>query len=600
MTPRPPQVSAAKPRLRLLHVGSLLLSSGLLLLGVTGSSAPSQSPADRVHAAADALEAYDLEHSIASRLQNGLPIEELPDITAAGAARDAAFYWQQLANVDGIQDSQLGEDDAVSLAVLRRIARDEVEASRFSGLTMPVTPYSSPLRTVEQAFSMHPLQNPKDAEHYLTLLHRVAPWIGTFEARLREQASRGVVLAAPEIPLAAGPFATARQEGSKSPFAVSEARLEALPAAGRAAFAKSVGETIRREVNPALESLGKYLTGDYAKSAPPTVGLGQYAGGSEYYRFLVRFHTTLDLAPEQIHRIGLDEMDRISKALEAVRQQVGFAGTLAEFRKFLRTDAQFFPKSADEIGERMMKNQQRILPRIPEFFARTPKAPAGVERLATALEGSMTFGYYDPPNPAHAKGLYYYNGSKLDQRSMLTSAALVAHELVPGHHFQIALQRENTALPAFRQSYFTTAYVEGWGEYASDLAEQMGMYQDPYDHAGRLMMDAHLSGRLVVDTGMNALGWSRERAMQYLSDNTLLSETEVATETLRYACDLPGQALAYKMGMKKMVELRERARAVLGPRFDIRQFHDLVLGGGSMPMNVLEQRVDRWIAAALH
>jgi uncharacterized protein (DUF885 family) len=244
-----------------------------------------------------------------------------------------------------------------------------------------------------------------------------------------------------------------------------------------------------------------------------------------------------------------------------------------------------------------MAHQARILPRLGDFFGRTPRAPSGVERLAPALEGSMTFGYYDPPNPSREKGLYYYNGSQLDQRSLLTSAALVAHELVPGHHFQIAIQRENHELPAYRQDNFTTAFIEGWGEYASDLAGQMGMYADPYDLAGRLMMDAHLSARLVVDTGMNALGWTRERASQYLAENTLLSEAEVATETLRYACDLPGQALAYKMGMRKLVELRERSRTALGPRFDIRAFHDLVLEGGSLPLDVLEARVERWIAA---
>ncbi len=579
----------------------LVLALVAAAVAAMGGAATSEkgpvTPAERVRAAGEMVQSYNLEHSIAPRLRLGLPIDELPDVTPAAAARDAAFFRKLLLSLRDLEDTDLGPDNADSLAVLRHLGNDAIEGERFAGLMTPVTPYSSPLRSVLQAFSLHPLKSAEDRRHYLALLDRAATWIGTFESGLREQAKRGIVLAAPEVPLAAGPFAAALQNGDASPFAVAEARLAALPAKDRHELREAVARTIDTRVNPALASLGAYLAGDYAKAAPPGVGLGQYPGGADYYRFLVKYHTTQNVDPEQIHRIGLAEMERIAEELEGVRLIVGFASTLAEFRKFLRNDARFFPASAEAIGAKLMANQQRILARVPEFFGRTPKAPSGVERLAPALEGSMTFGYYDPPNPSRDKGLYYYNGSKPGQRSMLTSAALIAHELVPGHHFQIALQQENKALPAFRQDYFTTAFVEGWGEYASDFAQRMGMYNDPYDMAGRLMMDAHLSARLVVDTGMNALGWSREKASQYLAENTLLSDAEIATETLRYACDLPGQALAYKMGMRAIVDERERARRELGDKFDLRAFHDVVLGAGAVPMDVLRQRVDRWLSA---
>lgn len=569
---------------------------GALVTRVSAAPAAPASATDRLAAAGKEIEAYDLAHSLDVRMRQGLRIEELPDITPAGAARDAAFYGQLLAKLADLDESKLAEDDAVSLAVLRHMGRDAADAERFAGLQTPVTPYSSPLRTVLQAFALHPFQSADDAHHYLAMLDQAAAWIGTFETQLREQAGRGLVLAAPEIPLAAGPFAAATQPADSSPFAVAAPRLAALAAPERAAFQKNVAAAIQERIDPALKNLTGYLEGDYAKKAPTGVGLAQYPGGADYYRALVRFHTTMDVTPEQIHQIGLDEMARIAAALDGVRQAVKFQGSLADFRKFLRSDARFFPKTAAEVGARLMANLQRIQPHVPEFFGRTPKAPAGVERLAPALEGSMTFGYYDPPNPSRDQGLYYYNGSKLEQRSLLTSAALIAHELVPGHHFQISLQQENTSLPAFRQNYFSTAFVEGWGEYASALAQEMSAYDDPYDLAGRLMMDAHLSARLVVDTGMNLLGWSRERASEYLRENTLLSDGEIATETLRYACDIPGQALAYKMGMRALVDERERARKELGAKFDIRAFHDLVLGGGAMPMDVLHGRVDRWIA----
>ena len=202
---------------------------------------------------------------------------------------------------------------------------------------------------------------------------------------------------------------------------------------------------------------------------------------------------------------------------------------------------------------------------------------------------------YQPPTAADPRGYYYFNGSSLKDRSLLNAAALVYHELVPGHHFQIALQHENSDLPTFRRDAGWTAYTEGWGEYASSLAGEMGMYSDPYDRAGRLMMDLFLSCRLVVDTGMNALGWTRQKAIDYLRENTLESDTQIATETLRYSSDIPGQALAYKMGSAKLRELRTKAERALGPAFDVRRFHDAVLGSGPMPLAVLEQHVDWFI-----
>ncbi len=207
----------------------------------------------------------------------------------------------------------------------------------------------------------------------------------------------------------------------------------------------------------------------------------------------------------------------------------------------------------------------------------------------------MTYGYYQSPTASDRRGYYYYNGSSLADRSLLNAAALIYHELVPGHHFQRALQHENADLPSFRREAGWTAYTEGWGEYASSLAGEMGMYEDPYDRAGRLMMDVFLSSRLVVDTGMNALGWTRARAIEYMKANTLESDTQIATETLRYSCDIPGQALAYKMGSARIRELRARAERDLGAAFDVRRFHDAVLGSGPMPLAVLERHVDWFI-----
>lgn len=239
----------------------------------------------------------------------------------------------------------------------------------------------------------------------------------------------------------------------------------------------------------------------------------------------------------------------------------------------------------------------RIEPEVSRFFLVTPKAPYGVRRLDPRLEGSQTFGYYDPPTPAEPKGLYYFNGSQLGDRTLLWAAGLIAHELVPGHHFQIARTNENEALPPLRREWFDTAYVEGWAEYASDVAGEMGMYADPYDRFGRLAMASFIATRLVVDTGMNALGWSRERAIEFMREHTFQSDTEIRSETLRYAVDMPGQALAYGLGSATIRDLRARAEATLGDRFDIRRFHEAVLGSGALPLAVLARHVDDWVAA---
>ncbi len=303
------------------------------------------------------------------------------------------------------------------------------------------------------------------------------------------------------------------------------------------------------------------------------------------------------VSPEDIHASGLKQMAQLNSEMEKIRNSLGFKGTKAEFHNKLKNDPKFFPKTADEIGTTLMQYIDRIEPKVSAYFMNVPKAPYGVKRLDPTLEGAMTFGYYQTPIPSDPKGYYNYNGSKLDQRSLLAAGSLIYHELIPGHHFQICLQEENHSLHEFRRESFPTAYVEGWAEYSSTLAGEMGMYSDDYEKYGRLAMKAFLTNRLVVDTGMNILGWPRSRAVEYMKENLLVSDSEIHTETLRYSSDVPGQALAYMMGANKIFELREKARAELKDAFDIRQFHNVVLSSGAMPMSVLEKHIDRYVQA---
>jgi uncharacterized protein (DUF885 family) len=535
------------------------------------------------------------KRSLVLRLRLGLPIDELPDVSEARARADAEYGASLLQKLRGLREVELSHEESLSLAMLREEARELGDSQRDYWLTFPVTPYASPLRVVHQVFTSWQFRNPENLDRYATLLTRYAGFIRQMEDKLRAQAKRGIRLPKAETALVAGTYRASIAEPAESLFFVQPERLEQEPEQDRAPFTKRVEGLIASRINPALDSLASYVAGEYAAKAPATVGLGQYPGGKAYYQRLVRFHTTLDVTPEEVHRLGLAEVQRLNDELEEVQAAVGFEGSLPEFRRHLRTDPRFVPATSDEIGERLLAAQKRIETKIPFYFGRTPSAPAGIRRLSANLESAMTYGFYQAPTASDPRGYYYYNGSSLADRSLLSAAALVYHELIPGHHFQRSLQNENSDLPSFRKEAEWTAYTEGWGEYASSLAGEMGMYEDPYDRAGRLMMDAFLSARLVVDTGMNALGWSRAHAIEYMKENTLESDAQIGTETLRYSCDIPGQALAYKMGAAKIRELRARAERALGTSFDIRRFHDVVLGSGPMPMAALERHIDWFI-----
>src|SRR5262249_18699482 len=334
---------------------------------------------------------------------------------------------------------------------------------------------------------------------YLTLASQYTDLVRAFEAKLREQERRGIRLPKQEIPLVAGAFSSLGKERSQNLLWVDGARLGSLAEPDREWFSNRLAETIDSRIRPSVSSLVTYISGDYASRAPLAVGLAQYAGGADYYRALARRTTSPDARPEEIHKLGLAAVERLNTELDALRQKVGFAGTLSDFRRFLKTDSRFFAKTPDEVGERLLAAQNRIVSKIPDYFGKMPGAAYGVERLEPELEGAMTVGYYQIPTAQEPKGDYKYNGSQFSGRNLIGAGSLISHELVPGHHFQLNLQLENTGLPKFRRLGGYDAFVEGWAEYCSALADEMGMYADPYDRCGRVAFDLFLTTRLVVD-----------------------------------------------------------------------------------------------------
>ena len=536
-----------------------------------------------------------IEPNVSLRITLGLPVVALPDFSLAKLERDAEFATELLARLEPVDPDNLSHDQFISLEILRWLARDLKERSAFYWLTFDVTPFSSPLRTVARVFTTRSLGEPDDLDRYLELLNEVPDLVRGAEEKTLEQAERGIVIPKPEIDLTVPFLLSMVGEGEESPFYVASERLAAIDAEAADSFVEELVTLIEGQINPALRSLAEILDGDYRVDAPDTVGLWQYPGGEEYYRHLVRHYTTVVISPEEVHRIGLEQVERIDGVMAEVRDSVGFEGSKQEFHHFLQTDPRFFPKSPEEIEERHLAYAAAMDEKIDSLFLRRPKAPYGVKRLNPDFEASMTFGYYQRPSAADPVGYYRFNGSKLEERSLLYNQPLTLHELIPGHHFQISLQMENPTLPEFRRHSHYSAYSEGWGEYGTFLGLEAGVVGDPYDLYGLHIFDMYGSVRLVVDTGMNHDRWPRERAMQYMREHLTDSETQIQSESLRYSVGSPGQAVSYKIGMLRWVDLRRRAEEALGQDFDIRRFHDTMLRYGAMPMSVLAQHVDWFI-----
>lgn len=520
-----------------------------------------------------------------------------PESAQAHADRAATF----VKDLDAIKVDALTHDEWIAYGITRYNASIEAEegASMF-WLPSLVTPYSSPLRNLTTTFAGAPLRTQADLDAYLAGLRALPATMHAYEVRLQAQADHGVALPTEELRLVLPFVRSFAVAPAASPFSVSAARLSAFPASTHTTFRADVDTTIRTIVNPAVEHLASFIDGPYRAHTVKNAGESQYPGGAAYYQHLIHLHTGLDLTPQQIHDMGMAEVTRINGELDKIRQSVDFKGSLAEFKTFLRTDPRFYPKTPEEIGQRMMTAIHLIEPKMSAFFATMPKAPYGVRRLAPELEPSMTYGYYSLPTPDDPEGYYNFNGLHPEERSMTMVSAIIFHELLPGHHYQLTSRNENPRLTGVRHTAMFTAYTEGWGEYASDLAGDMGGYPDPYARAGRLGMDLFVSSRLVVDTGMNALGWSRERAMQFMKENTFESDSEIDTETLRYSVDYPGQALAYKLGSLKIHEARDRLKAARGAAFDIREFHSYFLGAGEMPLGMIAQHMTCLISGEQH
>ena len=350
------------------------------------------------------------------------------------------------------------------------------------------------------------------------------------------------------------------------------------------------------EIYAAHERMRDFLRDEYMAVARDSVGLSQMKGGAELYRHMVEGTTTLPLEPDYLHELGLSEVARIKNGLEQIKQEVGFEGTLNEFFDYVRTDEQFKPESREALTQSYYDIGEQVDEKIGEYFSLVPKTPLEIKPYEEYREKFEAGGSYNSGAPDGSRpGTFYFNAYDLPSRLTTGNVTLYLHEGAPGHHFQISLAQENEDLPAFMRFGGTTSFVEGWALYAETLGNEMGFYEDPWARYGTLQDEQLRAMRLVVDTGIHSKGWTREQAIDFMLENSGMTRTEVVAEVERYIA-IPSQALAYKIGALKIQELRERAQTELGDAFDIKDFHAQVLNTGGLPLPVLEEKIDRWIA----
>ncbi len=495
-----------------------------------------------------------------------------------------------------IERARLTAADQLNYDLFRKDLEADIEEYKFRAYLLPVNQRGG-VQTANELSELLRFQTVKDYEDWTARLRALPRLLEQTTALMREGVRAKILwpkVTQKRVTAQIDNQIVARAEDS--PFYGPFKKFPAdIPAAEQERLRQSAREAITQGVVPAYKQFREYFVDEYLPASYDQVGIWQWPNGEEAYAFQARRYTTTDLTPQQIHEKGLSEVARIRAEMQKVMTQVGFKGTHKEFFKKLRTDDQFYYKKPEELLDAYRAISKKIDPHLVKVFKTIPRMPYGVVPIPMETAPDTTTAYYNQPAADGSRpGLYYVNLYKPETRPKWEMMALSLHEAVPGHHFQIARAMELGEIPKFRRFGGYTAFVEGWGLYAESLGEDMGLYDDPYSKFGQLTYEMWRAVRLVVDTGMHHMKWERQRAIDYFMDNAAKTEQDIVNEIDRYITD-PGQALAYKIGELKLKELRARAARELGAKFDIREYHDVVLGSGAVPLDVLERNVDAWI-----
>ena len=570
-----------------------------LMLGVATPALAA--PADDFTALTDEYWAFVLRENptFASRLGVRDYDDRLGDISLAAADRRAAQAAQFLARLGRIPDAGLSAADRINKAILTRTLAEDVEANRFGQRVMLFSNRNGWHQDLADLADGLTFRTRADYDNYLKRLAQY-PALNDEALRISTQAiAQGYTLPCESL----GGFedtisgvipADPTQSRLYAPFAAP--RPAAVPVAEWSALQARARTSIDGELRAAYAKHLAWYRSSYKPRCAKSVAMTAMPGGKAYYDFRIRQYTTTDRSADDIHDLGLSEVKRIRAEMEAVARKAGFASREAMIAD-LRTNPKYYARTPEELMQATARELKRIDGKMPGLFTRLPRLPYTIREIPAETAAGTTTAYYNQGSPENGiAGTYYVNTSKLDQRPLWEIPPLSVHEAVPGHHHQIALQQEMD-MPAWRRhGTFFTAFVEGWGLYSERLGIEMGLYDTPAKDMGRLSYEMWRATRLVVDTGMHAKGWSKAKAIAFMTDNSALSAANIEAEVNRYIAN-PGQALAYKLGELKIRELRERSEKALGLKFDLRRFHDAVLGQGAVPLDTLDAQIEAWIAS---
>ena len=520
------------------------------------------------------------------------------DVSLAAIQASEAADRAALARIRAIDRNALSPAEQLNYDTFLWLQEKSVERQKFRTWLQPLG-HQGGVQTLDGVAEVLPFATTKDYRDWLQRMDALPVLVDQTIALMREGVKAGSM--PPKVLMQRVPRQIAAQivdDPTRSAFYGPFKKFrDGVPQADRAGLQAEAQRVIRDRVVPAYRTLETFFNNEYLPKTRDSIAAADLPNGKAYYDYLAGYYTTTDLTADQIHALGLKEVARIRAAMEKIKAEVGFKGSLPEFFTFLRTDPRFFEKTPEALLTHYRDISKRIDPELVKAFRIIPRQPYGVRPIPDNIAPDTTTAYYQAgASDGSRAGFYYVNLFKPEVRPTWEMMPLSLHEAVPGHHFQFARSLELPDAPMFRRTAYFVAYSEGWGLYAEQLGFDMGLYDDPYDRMGQLAYEMWRAVRLVVDTGMHAKGWSRERAIAFFKDNAPKTDQDIVNEIDRYIGD-PGQALAYKVGQLKISELRARAKAQLGERFDVREFNDEVLSTGSVPLQALERHIDAWIAA---
>lgn len=525
----------------------------------------------------------------------------LPSVSVADNQRRLAQEKAFLTRLAEIDRNALSATHQLNYDIFKLLKQNDIAEYQFKTYLTPITNRSGFHVSFPQLADRVPLNSVEDYENYIARLNGFEVYAQSYIELMRAGIREGYVL--PGITLKG-------IEGTIEPHIVKDASESLLFAAfekfpddideaAQANLTEAGKSAILNSVVPGYEAFLKFITEEYLPAAREDIAASSLPDGKAFYEHRVRLFTTLDITPKEVHKIGHSEVKRIRGEMEELIRETGFEGSFQDFVQFLRTDDRFYVDSPKALMAQIALTLKLMDGQLPTLFKTLPRSPYGIKKIPDFIAPKTTTAYYNSPAGDGSKaGFYFVNTYDLRSRPTYEIEALSFHEAVPGHHLQIALQQEMENIPEFRKYASFTAFVEGWALYSERLGLEVGFYEDPYSDFGRLTYEMWRALRLVVDTGMHYFGWSRQKAIDYMAENSALTMHNITTEIDRYI-SWPGQALGYKMGELKIRELRAYSKEKLGDKFDVREFHEVVLGSGAVPMNVLEANVTDWVSNKL-